>query len=322
MVNPEIDPAAWEAFIPGAINGTIFNSLRFLSYHPCDRFESHHLCFRRKGNLVGILPAAIITDGDGARTLVSHPGASYGGPAYSPALRYHHVESLVSALVDYTRRMNLERIKLTPPPVIYNDQPEQTLSFALMRQGFTAARTELTQAVRLDVSEASLLNSFVNKTRTAFRKAEKEGLKFRVIENPTQAEYDRFWEILVENRQGLGVVPAHSRAEIERLHQLIPDKLMMGVIEHDGTMVATIWNFICNPYTLLEFYMAHVAEYQALRPVTFLTYHTILWARARGFRYLDFGISSIWSDPTWGLLRFKENFNSRHFLRITYQKDL
>jgi CelD/BcsL family acetyltransferase involved in cellulose biosynthesis len=319
--DPEIAADEWEGFWRGAINGTVFNSLSFLAYHPPDRFKSHHLTLRRKGNLVGIFPA-VEREEDGRRVWVSHQGASYGGPAYSPKLQYHHLEDLVRALVEYAREARFNRIQLTLPPVIYNDQPDQALPFALYRHGFQVVRTELTQAVQLDSDESGLLDTFVNKTRGAYRKAIAEGLTFRIIDQPTTAELDRFWEILVENRRGLGVVPTHSREEIERLHRLIPENLMLAVVERDGEMAAVIWNFICNRHTVLEFYMAHNAAHQRLKPVPFLTYNSLLWARQRGFRWLDFGISSIWGEPTWGLLKFKENFGSRNFLRLTWQKDL
>ncbi len=322
IADPVIIPEEWEDFWHDAINGTVFNSLRFLSYHPQDRFKTHHVTFRRNGNLVGILPAVISEDEKGKKTWISHPGASYGGPVWSSKLRYHHLESLLDAMVEYARSIGVNQIRLTPPPVIYNEFPEQQLDFALQRKGFKVIRSELTQGVRLDVPESELLNSFVNKTRNAFRRAEKIGLKFREIENPTQEEFDRFWEILVENRTGLGVTPAHNRDEIELLHNLIPEHLMMAVVEYEGKIISLIWNFGCNRHTVLEFYMAHQEPFQKLRPVPFLTYHSILWARSKGYRYFDFGISSIDSDPTWGLLRFKENFNAHHFLRQTYQKNL
>ncbi len=320
--DPAVKPDEWEDFWRNAVNGTMFHSLRFLSYHPPNRFNHHHLTFRRKGNLAGIFPGAVIIEEDGSKSWVSHPGASYGGPAWSSKLKYHHLESLVEALAEYAVKQGFNRIKLTPPPVIYNEHPVQDLDFALARFNFKTIRQELTQAVHLGFNKNRLLNSFVNKTRTACRSAIKNGLQFRIIERPDNADLDRFWEILVENRRGLGVVPAHNRQEIERLHKLMPNRLMLAVIEHEERIIAVIWNFICNRSTVLEFYMAHETEYQHLRPVPLLTYHTMLWAKQKGFRYLDFGISSVWSDPTWGLLRFKENFGSRHFLRTTYLLEL
>lgn len=321
VVEPAWDEGEWEAFWPGAVNGTLFHSLRFLAYHPPGRFEIHNVTFRRKGNLVGIMPGAVRSE-DGRRVWISHPGASYGGPAWSCKLHYSHLEELVRALVVYARRQGFAALRLTPPPVIYNPDPVQALDFALRRGGFKALRTELTQAVRLDAPPEALFASFVNKTRNAFRRAEKLGVRFRIVEQPTTAEFDRFWEILEENRRGLGVVPTHSRAEIERLHQLIPEYLMLAVIEHNGRMLAGIWNFICNREVVLEFYMAHEAPAVPFKPVPYLTYHSLLWAREKGLKWMDFGISSIWGEPTWGLLKFKENFNARHFLRQTWQIDL
>ena len=322
IVDTEFEPAEWESFWQTAMNGTVFNSLTFLSYHAADRFNSHHVVFRRKGNLVGLFPAAVVDDEDAGRCWISHPGASYGGPVWSISLKYHHILSMVESLVKHARKQRFSQIRMTLPPIIYNNYHDQSLDFALLANGFKVIRSELSQAARLDFDEAELLSSFVNKTRTAFRKAEREGLTFRMIDSPTQIELDRFWKILVENRAGLGIVPAHSREEIERLHDLLPEKLMLAVIEHQGKIIACIWNFICNSYTVLEFYMAHLDRYQHLRPVPYLIYKTMLWARKQGFRYIDFGISSIRSAPTWGLLRFKENFRARHYFRLTYQKNL
>lgn len=271
--------------------------------------------------MVGLITGAERME-NGNRVWVSHPGASYGGPAISPDLQYYQIEDLIRALIDHLRREGYRQIRITPPPVIYNKYAEQPLDFALWRHGFIISRHELTQAVPLDFNTDNLLDGFINKSRTAFRKAEREGLTFRIIDHPTQAEFDRFWIILEENRRGLGVVPTHNRQEIERLHQLIPEYLMMGVVEKEGEMAAVIWNFMCNSETVLEFYMAHVAEAQNLRPVPFLTYHSLLWAKQLGYKWFDFGISSIWGDPTWGLLRFKENFRARHFLRQTFTLDL
>lgn len=321
-VDTKFHPAEWEEFWQTAMNGTVFSSLKFLSYHPVERFNSHHVVFRRKGNIVGLFPAAVIDDKDHGKCWVSHPGASYGGPVWSPQLKYHHIISMIESLEIHAKEQGFDQIRMTLPPIIYNDYHDQSLDFALAGSGFEVIRSELSQAARLDFDEDQLLDSFVNKTRTAFRKAEREGLKFRMIQKPNEKELDRFWEILVENRAGLGVVPAHSREEIENLHKLIPERLMLAVIEHDGKIISTIWNFVCNRYTLLEFYMAHLDKYQHLRPVPYLIYKSMLWAREQGFRYLDFGISSIWSKPTWGLLRFKENFRARHYLRLTYQKKL
>ncbi|MBM3329905.1 MAG: GNAT family N-acetyltransferase [Calditrichaeota bacterium] len=312
------DRREWETFLAEARGRTLFHSLRFLDYHPQGRFEEHHVVIRRKGNIAALMPGVIRHEVAGP-VWVSHPGASYGGPVWAQELRYDHLEDVIASLIDYAREAGLNAIRITPPPIIYDEEAGQMLDFALQRNRFAVIRTELTQAVPLDKPPDAMFDSFVNKTRNAFRRAEQHGLRFRLIEEPTTEEFERFYEILEENRRGLGVVPTHSREEVERLHQLIPGQLMMAVVEHKGRMIACIWNFICNDQVVLEFYMAHEAPSVQLKPVPFLTWHSLLWARERGFKWMDFGISSIWGDPTTGLLRFKENFGARHFLRQTWE---
>lgn len=321
VIEEEYDPQEWDDFVSEAVNGTLYHTLKFLSYHPPHRFASHHIVFRRKGHLVGVMPGVEVWEGD-QKVWVSHPGASYGGLAYSAQLKYHHLEEMVRCLVTYAKSKGFGAIRMTLPPVIYNSHPQQALDFALWRNGFGVIRTELTQAVSLDPSPEELFNHFVNKTRNAYRKAIKEGCQFRVLDPPNAEELEKFYQILDENRRGLGVKPAHTKEEIALLHQLVPERLMMAVVEREGEMLAGIWNFCCTSTTVLEFYMAHKASAVPFKPVPFLTYHSLIWAKERGFRWMDFGISSIWGEPTWGLLRFKENFNARHFLRQTWEKRL
>ena len=68
---PEL-AARWDDFVSKANNGTIFHTQRFLSYHPDDRFEHHHLIFDDRGKWAGVLPGAVAFR-DGKRIYASHP---------------------------------------------------------------------------------------------------------------------------------------------------------------------------------------------------------------------------------------------------------
>src|SRR5215468_3242705 len=78
----------WRTFVAASDNGTLFHDLDFLDYHRAGRFEEHHLLFFDRGELVAVLPAAIVPGANGARRLASPYGASIGGfvmPAHQPA---------------------------------------------------------------------------------------------------------------------------------------------------------------------------------------------------------------------------------------------
>jgi hypothetical protein len=76
---------SWDNFVGESVNGTIFHTRRFLSYHPEERFRDESLVFRRA--------AKILVVAGGARTWTagatawSHRGASYGGFVYREGLR-------------------------------------------------------------------------------------------------------------------------------------------------------------------------------------------------------------------------------------------
>ncbi len=315
------DKAGWDKALEAADNGTIFHSHEFLSYHPADRFKNHHLIFRL-GDEPRVLLTGAIRDVENGKALVSYPGASYGGLAYPPGLSFNHARHLVDSLLKYARSEGFQALTLTPPPIICCGQPGDVLAFHMLKSGFRYLKREITQAIPLTYPEEIILHTLCNKTRTAIRKAQKEGLIVDEDIPLSDANLNIFYPLLWDNRKRLGVTPTHSLDELKRLRDLIPDKLSLSLVRQGKRAIAGILNFVCNKRVLLIFYVCHDWEYQELRPVPLLVYHSMIWARRRGFNYLDFGTSTLNMIPNWGLIRFKENFGSLGFFRDTLTIDL
>ncbi|HEB84649.1 MAG TPA: GNAT family N-acetyltransferase [Bacteroidetes bacterium] len=320
----ESQRAEWERFIRRAAQGTFFHFQRFLDYHPPGRFRQRHLVFRRKGHIVAVWPGALREE-DGVPSWTSHPGASYGGLIVRPGLGLLEVHHLVADLVESAKSLGVDRLRLTPPPWIYHRHPTEAVEFALLRAGFRYLKQDYTQAVDLAAlpkDEEEVLLRYDPKTRTAIRKARRDGLEVRhdvPVAGETLAE---FYGILQRNRARLGVTPTHTEAELARLAELAPKYLDLTLAALHGRPIAGILNFVCNEQVMLEFYIAHNHEDQAHRPVPLLVHETVLRAQRRGFRWLDFGISTEAGDRvTWGLAAFKENFAVQGFLRNTYVLD-
>jgi lipid II:glycine glycyltransferase (peptidoglycan interpeptide bridge formation enzyme) len=196
------------------------------------------------------------------------------------------------------------------------------LDFHLINKGFRYAKREITQSISLDYGITDPFYTLCNKTRTAVRKATKAGLSVDEDVLLSDANLETFYPLLWDNRRRLGVTPTHSLEELKRLRDLVPGKLSLSVVRYKDRAIAGILNFVCNPRVLLIFYVCHDWDYQELRPVPLLVYRTMLWARARGFKHLDFGTSTLNMEPNWGLLKFKENFGSRGYFRDTFTIDL
>jgi hypothetical protein len=307
----------WEKFVHNADNGTLFHRQQFLEYHPPDRFSSHHLIFRRKNQVLALLPAAI-RETKGGKALISHPGSSYGGFVVSPRLGIRDAHLLVGALVDHLRTENFQRAELTPPPLFYSSHPNNYLDFALSKHGFGYLKRELTSVVPLPGRGVEVFSSFKSEARTATRKAQKLGVMVRESE-----DYEDFYQILRKNlRMRHNVTPTHTPAELLHLKALLPDEIRLFSAYLKGEQIAGVVLFLCNPRVMLAFYISHRQEYQKYRSVNLLFYQIMDWGRRGGFKYLDFGTFTLNMEPNWGLGKFKETFGAKGLFRDTFYLDL
>lgn len=318
------DRQDWERFIRRAVQGNFFSNQKFFDYHPDGRFNQKHLIFRKKGNIVAVWPGAF-RDEDGLKSWTSHPGASYGGLMVREDIDLLNVHRLLLDLIETAKSEGIERLRFTPPPLVYHRRMSDTVEFACRRAGFSYLRQDYTQATdlrALPLAERQLINMYDNKTRTAIRKAYREGVTIK-HNLPLHGEtLDVYYDILFKNRQKLGVTPTHTKEELEKLATLAPKQLEMSMAYYKGEPIAGILNFICNERVMLEFYIAHRDDFQHLRPSPLLVHDSIMRAHERGFDWYDFGISTEPNNRvTWGLVSFKENFSMQGFLRNTLVLD-
>jgi hypothetical protein len=311
----EKDHKQWEDFVAGANNGTIFHTLKFLSYHPPERFKNHNLLIKDKDNIVALFPAVMETT-EKDKVIVSHRGASYGGFVLRPGLGVHEIHLAVENLVAALKKEGIKKIILTQTPLIYYQEPNQYVDFVLMKHGFRYRKREITAVIPLDAAEPLL--TFHADARRSTKKAIREGVQ-ACISN----DYPAYYNILKHN---LGMrhnaEPTHTLAELHKIKQLFPEDILLFGACLNGRMIGGMVIFVANPNVILAFYISHDNEYQAYRPVNLLFYEVIKWGRDRGFKYLDLGTFTLNMEPNWGLGRFKENHNARGFLRDTYELNL
>ncbi len=307
----EKDSDIWERFVAGSNNGTIFHTLKFLSYHPRGRFDNHHVLVREKDNIIALFPAVVHEGG-----IVSHRGASYGGFVCKEDLGIHKTCLMVDQIADHYKKEGFTSITLTQTPLIYYREPNQYVDFALMKSDFRYVKREITAVIPLHAGEP--LTMFHADARRSTKKALREGITVRLSD-----DYPRFYQIL-EHNLGMrhNVSPTHTLDELKKLQRLFPEDILLFAAYRKRKMIGGVVIFICNPSVILAFYISHDQEYQIYRPVNLLFYEVINWGRNRGFRYLDLGTFTLNMEPNWGLGRFKENHNARGFLRDTYERSV
>lgn len=305
----------WDSFVDTSNNGTIFHTLRFLSYHQKDKFKFHNLAFYDKNNLIAVLPGNIEKG-----VFRSTSGASYGS-FVTENVNFAHYEELLNTFLAYAKKEKIKKVFLTPSPIFYLENQNEMERFLLEYKHFKPCSQLITNALNLGIfaDEKSIMQKIIKRSKRAIQQSYDNNL---IIE--LNSDFESFYPILLENKKKFNTIPTHSFKEISKLKRLFPKKIkLMMAYDSKRNPVAGILFFICNRRTILTFYIAHYFEFQKLRAVNRLLYELMVWAKREDFQWLDLGVSMDTAsmnkmEPSRSLISFKENINTRGFLRTTY----
>ncbi|MDP6852519.1 MAG: GNAT family N-acetyltransferase [Candidatus Marinimicrobia bacterium] len=311
------DTRDWDEFVLNSNNGTIFHTRKFLGYHPPDHFKDNSLIFEKKGNILALLPAAIIRS-EKEKILISHPGASVGALVVSENISFAETLSLTKKLVEYAKDQKINKVQLTIPPIIYSHKPSHYLDFSFQKQGFTYKKREMSSILFLEDTIEQNLKKFKPTHRTAVRKGIKSGIEVNQSE-----DIQSFYKIL-ENNLSIrhNVKPTHTLEELTKLIKMFPEEIQLTAAFYKNKMIGGVVNFCVNRQVMLAFYISHLPEFQEMRPLNTLFYYIFDKAISKGYTIYDFGIFTVGESPNMGLARFKENFGASGIFRDTLELNL
>ena len=315
-----IDSQKWDSFVQSSNNGTIFHYRSFLTYHIDRKFEDHALIFEKKGKIIAILSAAEVMDGE-KKILYSHPGATFGGFVYEDLL-FEDANNIVNLLIEYCRKTNYTSIFLVQAPQLYNSNNNETLEYALHWQGFTTEETYFSSFIDL-TSENEAINLVSSRKRRYLKKTPtNEKLRFEWNGN-----LDDFYPILCENKKKHGSQPTHSKVELIKLMNLMPEKFHLLMMYKEDKPIGGTFNIIANSQVGIIFYNMINYEFEEFNPASFQILETMKWAKVNNLKYLDFGVSQLPKaenplSPSPNLIRFKEQFSAKGMLRLAHRKNL
>lgn len=314
--------AEWDSFIEQAPQGTLFHTRRFLEYHPAERFTDHSLLFYTNSRLDAVLPAAEINSPEG-KTLHSHPGSSYGGLCTVSRPSLDQCIEMINILSIHCKDAGFSRFVFRMPERIFFKEPTDQLEFAMLKNGFECAYTELSTAYLLAqpsvLSPEARLAALPQKTRNVISKGIRSGLSFRGLR---ENEIDQFYLILETSLQNHQAKPTHQLQEIHRLYRLCSGEILPFGVFLGEQMVAGFLVFKVSWQSLHIFYSAQDYNYSQYNPTCYGVYHLMCWAEANGYTRLNYGISTENKGNVinQGLFKFKESFGGVGTLRTFWEK--
>ncbi|MGJ9417713.1 GNAT family N-acetyltransferase [Massilia sp. CMS3.1] len=306
------EASSWDNFCRGAHGATFLHSRAFLSYHGT-RFIDRSVVIEQHGEWLGVIPAA----GHAAdpSTVVSHPGATYGGIVHQGRLRGTQMLHAFDSARALWASAGYERLQYKAVPHIYQAAPAQEDLYALFRAGAVRYRVDLSSCIdlrcRLPVSE---------RRKRGKRKAQRACVQ--VVRG--RAHLAALWLVLADNlMRNHGVAPVHTLDEISLLVDRFPEHIHVMTALVNGVVEAGIVLFLGQTVAHAQYIASSEVGY-SVNALDLLFDEAIGHSSQSGKRYFDFGISTedqglILND---GLAQFKNEFGAGGVVHEFYELNL
>jgi len=309
----------WDDFIDSSINGTIFHKQKFLEYHIERQFSHHSLMFYKKNVLIAVFPASIRE-----KTLISHPGASFGGIIYRK-ISLSDLLDILELIEEYAKNKKCENIEIVPPPTIYNNGDE-SLIYALKWKQYTEREQYFSSIIGIQNDINKQINEIIrNKSRS--QKYYDNIMMKNNLELLWTNNFDEFYPILRKNKERYNAQPTHTLEELNKINDLLPHAIKLLVIKKDGIAIGGNMIFIAKPNLGIIFYNMINYDYSDIQISTIQILESIKWGKDNKIKYLDFGISHEAGTkhpliPKISLIKFKEEFGGYGSLRFLFHKPI
>jgi hypothetical protein len=299
------EESEWEKFLAGSANGTLFHDLRFLRYHPVDRFRFHHLVLKQNGKPIALLPGGLV-EAAGRPMFCSPVGASIGGFVVNGGLGGQTAVKLVDALKNHAGQRGWGSVEITLPPQCYHYETAGTIEFALFCGGFRLAHRWLCHILPL-VEESRFEHSFRQRQVTYVRAAQRKGMVR--LEGGIE-HFDEFLKVFHDTYERHGVAATHTPDEIRDLLERLPDRVRIHLAMLGDDIIAGLLVFRLSATVANTFYICSRTKHATEHGAAFIMADLISRLSQTGCRYLDFGPSASDQKFNSGVAFFKEGLGA------------
>lgn len=287
------DQRAWDQYVEEHPLGSPYHLMAWsLAIRSAYRQQVYCLMAQdQQGRIQGLLPIAQIGLPLLNRKLCSLPYCDLGGILSTNQEAY-------DALLQRAQQLARERGNL-PLELRHSSAPNHAQDSAPEPQPGQKVRMLLP----LPGSADALLAGFKAKLRSQIKKAEKNGICFRLASTPS----DRagFYEVMQINMRELGS-PVHAQQWFEHVLRQYGDNAILGLAEYKGIIVGGAIVLLCGDTATVP-WASTLPDYNRLAPNMALYWGILSHAADRNCRYFDFGRSTVGE----GTYRFKQQWGAK-----------
>lgn len=312
----------WDQFIyEKAVNGTVLQTRKFLSYHPSERFKDCSVIVRNKGAIVAVCPACELFE-NRDKIFMSHSGSTYGGLIVSSHIcKVEYIYQLIKTIENFLRDFGFKKIIYKQTPDLLSQSKNDLLDFCLRYEDYDE-RQELNLFVDFEKYSEPITINFNKGRKWSVKKCINEGMKLKELQ--TKDEISVFHGILTENLKKYEKRPVHTIEEMLLLRDILKDEVKFWGVDFKGQMAAGAMTFKFTKVRCMHTqYLAADSKLDQYSPMSFLYYSMIDYAMKQDYRSVSWGITMDHEgNLNWNLCRTKESYGSIHAINRIYTKML
>jgi hypothetical protein len=273
----------------------------------------------KENKLVAVIPGCVINE-DGKKVFSSHLGSTFGGLVIHK--KYYNALNLIEiikTLENYLSEHEFQKSILKITSDLFCKEKSGLLQYTLSYCGYNNY-SELSTYIDFEDYGQEIRANFSHGQKENLKYALKKGMNYRRLES--DGEIGDFYTVLAKNLLKFNAKPIHSKDElIDFKNNRLKDIVDFYGVFYDEKIIAGTMLFKINQIVHTQYLGADV-EYSEFRPMTYLYYNIINWARNNEYKKLSWGISTEKHGTILNesLLAFKESFGSKYVLNKGFYK--
>ena len=246
-------------------------------------------------------------------TLLAPFSAPFGGFHYKyEAIFYDRIYDFLLKLKEYISSENIDEIKITLSPNVYNPCINAKLVNAFIRLGYTMQAPDIISCIDLRHFEGEWVKSEV---RQNCNKAIRNELSFNIAKE--EESIKEAYKIISANRSGQNRHIYMSLKDILEVNKVIPVDFFL-VKNMRGDNIGSGVFYRGHEKIIQGIFVGDQLSSRKLGTMDFLFLNVFNHYKEQGFDFIDLGKSSSEGEPNVGLIRFKEIHNCISTLGYTF----
>jgi len=254
--------------------------------------------------------------GINGETACSPFSAPFGGFTFlSSQINQSHIDEALILMDDYLKTKLIHHIKMTLPPLCYNNLFLSKIANSLKRADYYISSIELNYGFKTSSCNQNYISMIQSKARNKLQASLKHNLQFNKTSDVKTA-----YEVIAINRAARGFPLRMSFEQLEATTKII--KCDAFTVEFEQTIIASAIIFHVAQNIVQVVYWGDIPAYSSMKSMNFLSYKVFEYYKNKGILIVDIGPSTENGIPNFGLGEFKESIGCTIDLKFVFEKKL